>query len=461
MKPFPSTLNRPVPFVAAIHRAGGRVYLVGGPVRDLLLGRSVTDLDLMVCGLEPGLLENLLSGFGQVKEVGKSFGIIKLATERETIDFALPRKERSTGPGHRDFWIHADPHLPVEEDLGRRDFTINAFACEIVDETGTLGPVIDIHNGLQDLERRELRLLHDRSFQDDPLRLIRAAQFAARLGFTIEPDTLRHMRRDGHLLSHLPGERISTEIDKFLACERPGQGFDWLERGGLIKHVLPELGPAWNEQIVDVFLSRGRCIKGWMSFTPRLSGAPSLLRWGVLAACIKPDKELIAADSDRFALAFLRRIKASVAGADPVRLAGWTRALKAAEIWPGLQDSTGTEVRRWMSLAGRNELEPLVELVAARAEAVVSFSDANAGEDGNRTSPEGERWVRRVREETAREVPLSVNDLAIGGEDLRKLGLEPGPAMGAALRALLEEVLTDPARNTRDYLLSRAAELRR
>jgi len=449
-----------MPFVPAIQKAGGQVYLVGGPVRDLLLSRKVTDLDLMVTKIEPARLSELLSPFGSVNEVGKSFGIIKLSTGREVLDFALPRKEKSTGPGHKDFWVHADPALPVEEDLGRRDFTVNAFACELLDESGRLGPVIDAHNGLKDLERRELRLLHDKSFQDDPLRLVRAAQFAARLGFTIEPDTLKLMRRDDHLVKHLPAERISTEIDKFLACERPGQGFDWLERGGLVELILPELGPKWFEPVPALFLTRARCIKGWMSFTPRVEGSPSLLRWGVLAACIAPGPELIGDGSGKSALAFLRRMKASVAGAGPDRLAGWTRALKAAEGWPGLGDSTGRIVREWMSGAGRAELDPLLDLVAARAEAVVPYDDANAGEEGNRASPEGERWVRKVRAEQADNVPLSTADLAIKGEDLKEIGVGSGPLMGKILKELLSDVLADPSRNHRQYLLSRAESLR-
>ncbi len=449
-----------MPYVGAVQATGGRVYLVGGPVRDLLLSRPVTDLDLMVTGVEPGRLAEALAPFGSVNEVGKSFGIIKLSTGKEVLDFALPRKEKSTGPGHKDFWVHADPNLPVEEDLGRRDFTVNAFACELLDSEGRLGPLIDVHNGLRDLERRELRLLHDKSFQDDPLRLVRAAQFAARLGFTIEPDTLKLMRRDAPLVKHLPAERISTEIDKFLACERPGQGFDWLERGGLVELVLPELGPKWFDPVPAVFLTRARCIKGWMSFTPRLAGTPSLLRWGVLAACIAPGADLIADGSGKSAAAFLNRIKGSVAGADPDRLAGWTRALKAAEGWPGLEDASGRIVREWMSRAGRDELNPLLDLIAARAEAVVPFDDANAGAEGNRASPEGERWVARIRAEQDKNVPLSAADLAVGGEDLKSAGIGPGPLMGKILKELLAEVLADPARNERGYLLKRAGSLR-
>lgn len=460
MKPLPETLGREAPFVTPIHAAGGKVYLVGGPVRDLLLSRPVTDLDLMVTGVDPVRLGKILEPFGSVNEVGKSFGIIKLSTGREVIDFALPRKEKSTGPGHKDFWVHADPSLPVEEDLGRRDFTVNAFACELLGADGRLGPLIDVFGGLKDLERRELRLLHDRSFQDDPLRLVRAAQFAARLGFTIGPDTLRLMRRDAGLVKHLPGERISTEIDKFLGCERPGQGFDWLERGGLIAHVLPELGDKWFEVIPEMLLSRARCIKGWMSFTPRLPDAPSLLRWGVIAACIAPGRELVADGSGKSALSFLKRIRSSVAGADPERLAGWTRALKGAECWPGADEPSGKAIRKWMSLAGRSELAPLLELIAARAEVVVPYGDVNADTDGSRASPQGVQWVQRVRHEMDLKVPLAPADLKVSGEDLKAAGVGAGPQLGKILKALLVEVLEDPARNRRDYLLSRVESLR-
>jgi tRNA nucleotidyltransferase (CCA-adding enzyme) len=108
VKKLPDSLGREMPWVPAIRRAGGQVYLVGGPVRDLLLSRKVTDLDLMVTKIGPARLSELLAPFGSVNEVGKSFGIIKLSTGREVLDFALPRKEKSTGPGHRDFWVLGD-----------------------------------------------------------------------------------------------------------------------------------------------------------------------------------------------------------------------------------------------------------------------------------------------------------------------------------------------------------------
>ncbi|MEW6778114.1 MAG: hypothetical protein AB1405_17590, partial [Bdellovibrionota bacterium] len=136
-------------FFSDVRREGGEVFLVGGPVRDALLGLPLKDVDLLVRGVPLEKLEEILARHGRVERVGKSFGVLKFARGpgETAIDVALPRVERSTGPGHRDFDVRFDPRISVEDDLGRRDFTINSLAREILSPEGAPGRLVDPFGG--------------------------------------------------------------------------------------------------------------------------------------------------------------------------------------------------------------------------------------------------------------------------------------------------------------------------
>jgi tRNA nucleotidyltransferase (CCA-adding enzyme) len=143
--------------VKAIKRKGGQIYVVGGPVRDSLLGiYRPKDLDFIICKIPIEELKQILGEYGSIYLVGQSFGVIKFKPfdSDDTYDIALPRREQSTGVGHRDFEIDFDPWLPIDIDLGRRDFTINAMAREYPD-----GEIIDPYNGRGDLNRKILRMV--------------------------------------------------------------------------------------------------------------------------------------------------------------------------------------------------------------------------------------------------------------------------------------------------------------
>ena len=225
--------------IEALHDAGGEVYEVGGPVRDELMGRESKDHDYLVRHLSVKQIQNLLEPFGTVTLIGRSFGVVKFTPHGEraaTVDIALPRKEMSTGEGHRDFEVDFDPELAVEDDLGRRDFTINAMARNLND-----GKIIDPFNGQKDLKERTLRQVFHDAFKEDPLRLMRAVQFAARLNLKIEDKTWEAMREHAPLIKTVSKERIAEEIGKLMTAEKPSHGFRLMRDCGLLKHVLPEL----------------------------------------------------------------------------------------------------------------------------------------------------------------------------------------------------------------------------
>ncbi|HST51291.1 MAG TPA: HD domain-containing protein [Pyrinomonadaceae bacterium] len=216
----------------AVRDAGGRALLVGGCVRDRLLGCSVKDWDVEVYGVEPSILRSLLDGLGRVNVVGEAFTVYKLGRD---LDVSLPRRERKTGRGHRSFFIEGDPSMTVEDAARRRDFTVNAILEDPLD-----GEVIDPFGGRADIERKLLRAVSPETFVEDSLRVLRAAQFAARFEFRIEEETIELCRAID--LTDLPAERIWGELEKILlGARRPSIGLRWLDELNVNGQLFPEL----------------------------------------------------------------------------------------------------------------------------------------------------------------------------------------------------------------------------
>jgi len=235
-------LAREVRALAPFHASvPPRALLVGGFVRDALLARETTDADVEVYGVPRERLEALVAGVftGRVNTVGRSFGVLKVHLAAGIdLDVSLPRSDSKTGTGHRGFTVSGDPFLEFAEASRRRDFTVNALACDPL-----TGEILDAHGGLDDLANRTLRAVDPRTFPEDPLRVWRAFQFAARLDFRLEPDTLtllRSMVRDGQL-AELSKERVTDEIRKLLAARKPSGGLTLARTTGAIASSFPEL----------------------------------------------------------------------------------------------------------------------------------------------------------------------------------------------------------------------------
>ena len=209
---------------------GGRALIVGGWVRDRLLGRESKDIDVEVFGIPADQLPSLLQTLGRVETVGESFQVYKAGD----IDVSLPRRESKSGRGHRGFQVSGDPSMTIEEAARRRDFTINAIAWDpLTDE------YLDPFNGRADLAKARLRVVDRNTFADDSLRVLRAVQFAARFELTLD-DEARMLCRD-IALDDLPAERIWGEIEKLLSAPRPSVGFALALDVGVIQKLFPEL----------------------------------------------------------------------------------------------------------------------------------------------------------------------------------------------------------------------------
>lgn len=218
----------------AVRDAGGRPVLVGGWVRDYLLGQPHgKDFDLEVFGLDPLKLKKLLTRFGPVHEVGRHFGVLKLITREADYDVSVPRRETKTGKGHKGFRVEPDPGMSFAEAARRRDFTINAMGYAFLEDD-----FLDPCGGEAHLRERMLRHVGP-AFGEDPLRVMRAMQFAGRFALTIAPETLAICREQD--LRELPRERMWEEFRKLLLrSPAPSRGLEYAEALGILK-AFPEL----------------------------------------------------------------------------------------------------------------------------------------------------------------------------------------------------------------------------
>lgn len=206
--------------------------LVGGCVRDELMGAEPKDWDVEVYNIEPQKLREILDSFGRVDAVGEAFTVYKLEND---LDIALPRRERKVGRGHRGFVIEGDTEMSFEEAARRRDFTINAILKDIL-----TGEIIDPFDGRKDIEQKILRVVSRETFAEDSLRVLRAAQFAARFEFDIDAETVEICRAID--VTDLPKERIWGEFEKLLLkAEKPSIGLHRLYDLGVVEQLFPEM----------------------------------------------------------------------------------------------------------------------------------------------------------------------------------------------------------------------------
>jgi tRNA nucleotidyltransferase (CCA-adding enzyme) len=443
MTPSPASF----PFVRALRERGARVYTVGGTVRDELLRHPRKDLDLLVTGLPQPDLLRCLRPYGRVQLTGRAFGVIKLLPhgwDGPPIDVALPRTEISTGIGHRDFEVTFDHTLPVEIDLGRRDFTINAMAIDLAD-----GHLLDPFGGYEDLQQRRLRQVSMVAFPEDPLRMLRGIQLAARFALQIELATRESMHTHAAAITTVAPERIAEELRKLLQAWAPSQGFAVMYEVGLLIHILPELarlaeGAAFTRTMrrldavqqcerlsyrghLDLLLAALLCDSGLS--VPMQTGMGLVL------------KDLAQA-SARLAWQRLEALKITTIGATPALIS----ALIAQSAFEISALATPAALRHFAHDVGCTEAIMLFELRLA-----------------NRLGNEPEHPVddlldlrQRLRIAIAQKTPLSLKELAINGDDLQRLGIPAGPRLGQILQTLLSHVLDDPTQNTRARLLALA-----
>jgi putative nucleotidyltransferase with HDIG domain len=445
------TADLPTPVRNAI-LAQGELYEVGGSVRDRLMKVPLYDRDYLVQGIPMPELVELLNRHGHADWVGRSFGVVKFTFRsevrgpRHTVDMALPRRERSTGPGHREFEVDYDPDLPLEEDLRRRDFTVNAMAVRLRDDT-----LIDPCGGQQDLKAHLLRLIFPEAFREDPLRMLRALGLVARFGFALDADLETRLRADVQLLREVSPERIAEEFSKiFLLAQTPSPALRLLESTRLLDVILPEMRPmvACDQpgpyHAYDVFEHTCRTVD---AAPPRLA-----VRWAAFLHDVeKPRTKAVLDDKVTFynhenlgartAEVILKRLRC---GHDLVE---HVAVLIERHLFNTDMGEKG--LRRLIRAVG---VERMPDLLALRRADVV-------GQGMGAGTVDVDEFEARVRSEVEAKPPFSRNDLAVDGNDLmQELSLPPGPRLGEMLDFLLERVLDEPQKNDRPTLLRWARE---
>jgi tRNA nucleotidyltransferase (CCA-adding enzyme) len=420
------------------------LYLVGGTVRDMILGRSEDSLDedYVAAGIPLDELVNRLGRFGKLNLVGKSFGVIKFTPEGgRTVDISLPRLESSTGTGHRDFNVCFDPSLPIEKDLERRDFTINSMALNL----GTLA-VVDPLGGRSDLERGILRVNRAGSFVEDPLRILRGVQLVTRFDLTVEEGTVALMRRDARLLPTVSPERVQLELDKLmLLAVLPSRGFVFMHEAGILGEILPELDATYGEiqneyHPDDVFM---HSLKSCDLVAPKLH-----LRWAALLHDVgKKDRKTVIdgrvvfyrheEDSERIACSTLNRLRY------PSEFTRKVASLIRHHMFNMTDSWSDAAVRRLIVRVGRENIDDLLAL-----------READGLSRGDRSVIERNAAIRgRIAEIINSDAAFKIADLAVDGTDVMEiLGLDTGPEVGAVLRRLFDAVVEKPELNTREQL---------
>jgi tRNA nucleotidyltransferase (CCA-adding enzyme) len=440
----------------AVREAGGRALLVGGCVRDALMGVQPKDWDLEVYGVAPERLREILDRFGPVNVVGEAFTVYKLASD---LDVSLPRRERKSGRGHRAFVIEGDPSMSFAEAARRRDFTINAILRDPL-----TGEIIDPFDGRRDIQQGMLRAVSAETFAEDSLRVLRAAQFAARFEFRIAPETVELCR--GIDLSDLPAERIWGELEKLLLRARqPSIGLGWLQALAVLEKLFPEIDtligvpqdPEWHPE-GDVFVhtrltvDRARELIDELSYPRQVTVMLAALAhdFGKPATTEFIEGRLRSRGHEAAGVApaesFLSRI--NVHTIDGYNVRGQVISLVREHLKPGeffkKRDEVGDGAFR--RLARRCEPDLLYRV--AKADSLGRNAPWVPREKWY--GSEAQEWfIQRARElDVAQRPPEPL----LLGRHLLALGIEPGPRVGEITRAVYEMQLDGRVRTVEEAI---------
>jgi tRNA nucleotidyltransferase/poly(A) polymerase len=428
---------------------GFAAYVVGGSIRDVLLGRAPFDWDVTTSALpeetqtlfEDAAYENAF-GTVAVRTSDPDIGVVEVTTMRSDHDYADFRRP------HRVEFTDS-----IELDLARRDVTVNAIAwgAEAGVEPRREPRLVDPHGGRADLDARLLRAVGDPNlrFREDALRMVRVVRLAATLDFTIETATLDAIRQNAELVEHLSGERIAIEMAKLLDAERPSIGFRLLAETGLLDHLAPELAaqrgvPQNKVPGEDLWDHTLRAVDGAVREPARIRVAALLhdiAKPATMADGRFVGHEILGAEQ---AGSLLDRWRWRTDERDRVTHLIRNHMFGYATGW------SDAAVRRFIAKVGPDRLDDLFLL--READNVGSGREPDAG---------GLHEFRaRVTAELASGSAFDLHGLAVDGHDLmEELGWQPGPAIGATLRRLLDRVIGDPSLNTRERLLSIARSM--
>jgi tRNA nucleotidyltransferase (CCA-adding enzyme) len=422
---------------------GKRAWIVGGCVRDLLLGRVASDWDVATDARPPELLRI----FPRAIPTGIEHGTVTVVKEGHHYEVTTLRGEGTYTDGRRPDWVEFVDDITA--DLARRDFTVNAIAVDPRD-----GKLIDPFDGRGDLERGLLRAVGDphERFSEDGLRVLRAARFVATLELALDPSTESAIRPTLDTYRKVAHERVRDEWVKTMKARRPSRAFEIMRRTGILEVTCPELLEG-----VDMEQNKWHAFDVWrhgMECMDACAGDPVLRIAALLHDVGKPrtrtwsdkTKDWTFYDHDRVGAEIAEPIAARLRFSNEERAR--IVALVRFHLFHYSDEWTDAAVRRWIRRVGADRVEDLYRL-----------NEADVRGKGRDFEPDLDALAQlkvHVARVLAEGAALSTRDLKINGHDLmRELGLKPGRIIGEILEALLEEVTADPSLNERDALLAR------
>ena len=416
---------------AAVEQAGGRAYYVGGYVRDQFLGRESKDVDIEIHGISVQDLQDILDTFGERLTYGVSFGIMSL--RHFELDIAMPRSEEEAGRGQKDFAAFVDPFIGEEKAALRRDFTMNSLMKNVLS-----GEVLDFFNGIEDINHRRIRHVNHQTFAEDPLRVFRAAQFAARFGFSVADET-RELASTLDV-STLPGERIMTELEKaLLKADKPSVFFEELRTMRQLSGWFPELerligtpqnprfhpeGDVWTHtmQVLDEAANlRNKATEPlWFMLSALCHD------FGKAAVTTEKDSDVHAYGHEREGLPLVRSFLGRIT--NEVKLMEYVLNMIEMHMEPMQKVRDGALIRSYMKMFDRSVC-PEDMLLLAKAD---YMGRKDAGTDGSAIAEEY-REVELKLQKMLSVYEERMSSPYLTGKDLIEAGVEPGPVFGEAL----------------------------
>ncbi len=444
------------------NEAGYQIYIVGGAVRDLIMGNKVHDWDFTTDAKPEEILKLFPNGFYDNK-----FGTVGIASS--SLDNSKTRGEQTSNEIYEITTMrrednYQDSRHPteiswtnkLEEDLARRDFTINAMALRQV--SGQANDIVDPYNGQQDIQEKIIRAVGDPNtrFQEDALRLMRAIRIATQLDFQIDPATFQAIQDNAALIKNIAQERIRDELFKLLATKNPLVGIELLKKTGILEIILPELtrcfgivqeGPK-HDRVYDIGEHSLLSLKHCPSKDPLVRLAALLHDVGKFDTMnTEEDGNVTFYNHDivggRTVKDIARRFNLSNKQSDKLY------NLVRFHMFTLNETQTDSAIRRFIKNVGLDNIDDMM---------AVRIGDRLGGGTQNAVSWRMEKYQERIKQVLQK--PFSITDLKVNGKDVMEiLHIEPGKKVGEILQKLFEEVLEDASKNNREYLLEKVESM--
>lgn len=430
-------------FLKIIHKleqAGYKAYFVGGCVRDIFLNKKPDDIDIATSA-KPDEIENI---FDKTIPTGKKFGTITVVMDNKAYEVTTFRTDGKYNDCRRPDEVTFTSD--IQEDLSRRDFTINAMA---IDKEGN---VIDPFGGHNDIALKIIRCVGspDKRFKEDALRMMRAVRFASTLGFRIETNTVKSIKENAKLINKVSIERIRNEFNKLILSNNPGYGINLMVKTGLMKYIIPEFLPCigFEQKNPHHNLDVYKHILAVLNSTPQ----NLILRLSALFHDIAKPK-CFTLDKNGVGRFFRHEVESSIMAKNIMqRMKYSNKEIEAVTILVKnhMERVTGIKPVKLLKNVGKELIFDLFKL--ERADILGTVGDIQ------KELQKIEQKEIEIKKLIDKDAATSVKDLAIDGYDLMKMGIEPGKEMGRILNSLLEVVLDSPDKNSKELLIQEVKE---